>query len=212
MNLKETHQHKVRFHYNLLNISRREIIEPLVLPAAIITFIGYISYGVILTLIPDWSEHLGIANKGSFFIVFTLSSLFVRFTAGKLSDKKGRIIILKYAFAMLILSLLMIGLAKSVILLMSGSFIYGIAVGLFSPASNAWTADLSNPDFRGRAMATMYIALEAGIGIGALLAGIVFHDQYQRIPWIFCGAAFINLIGLTYLIRLKKTIRVNTST
>jgi hypothetical protein len=45
------------------------------------------AYGVILTLIPDWSHHLGIANKGLFFMVFTVTSLLIRFGAGKASDK-----------------------------------------------------------------------------------------------------------------------------
>jgi predicted MFS family arabinose efflux permease len=87
---------------------------------------------------------------------------------------------------------------------MAGTFLYGIATGLFSPASTAWTSDLSDPDHRGRAMATMYIALEAGIGLGALAAGWLFNDQVQRVPAILYGCAALTLPGLLYLLRTRN--------
>jgi MFS family permease len=162
---------------------------------------GYISYGVILTLIPDWGEHLGVRNKGTFFIVFTLASLLVRFAAGRLSDKRGRVFVLRIALLLIIGSVFILGRATSVTALMTGAFFYGIATGLFSPASAAWTSDLSDPEHRGRAMATMYIALEAGIGIGALVAGWLFNDHVHRVPVILYGTAALTVPGLVYLLR-----------
>lgn len=203
-NLKETHAHKQRFQFSLLKMRRKDIFEPLVLPAAVITFLGYISYGAVLTLVPDWSIHLGITNKGTFYVVFTVSSLLVRFMAGKVSDKKGRVYVLKIALLLVMVALVIMGGAKSSIGLLTGAFLYGLGTGLFSPASSAWTADLSNAEHRGRAMATMYIALEAGIGLGALLAGWVFIDNLARVPSIFFGAAGVTAIGLFYLLNNHK--------
>jgi MFS family permease len=213
MNLKETHPDKQRFHYSILKLRTHEILEPRVLPAAIVTLLGYVSYGAILTLIPDWSQHLGISNKGAFFVVFTISSLLVRFIAGRVSDRHGRVAVLKAALVLLIISLFLIGWATSVTTLLTGSFIYGLATGLFSPASAAWTADLSHPDHRGKAMATMYIALELGIGLGALIAGWLFTDVMSMIPPIFYGSAIITAIGLVYLLltdRQRKLKKVAT--
>ena len=199
-NLKETHPEKQRFHPSHLRLNRKDIFEPLVLPAAIVTFLGYISYGAILTLIPDWSENLGITNKGTFYVVYTVSSLLVRLVAGRLSDTKGRVYVLRIALAMIVVSIAIVGMASSVATLMTGAFLYGLATGLFSPATSAWTADLSHEEHRGRGMATMYIALEAGIGLGALVAGWVFQDQLERVPMIFYGCAFTSLAGLVYLL------------
>jgi MFS family permease len=96
MNMKETLNIKHRFSLSILKISRRDIIALEVLPAAVVTFLSYIAYGAILTLIPDWGEHLGIINKGLFFMVFTVASLIIRFVSGKASDKYGRIHVIKY--------------------------------------------------------------------------------------------------------------------
>jgi MFS family permease len=198
-NMKETLKDKQRFAFSQLKISRKDIIEWKVIPAAIITLLSYVSYGVILTVIGDWSKYLGTSNKGLFFMVFTLASLLIRFVAGRASDQYGRVLILKISLVLLAASLLGIGLANSSFVLMGASVLYGIATGMLSPAANAWTIDLSDPDHRGKAMATMYIALEAGIGIGALLAGWLFIDDISTIPSTFFICTGITLAAFVYL-------------
>lgn len=201
LNMKETLKPKQRFNLSMLKIRRNEIIETQVLPAAVVTLLSYMSYGALLTLVPDWAAHLGITNKGLFFMTFTIASVLVRFIAGKASDKYGRVIVIKFSLVLVGVSLILIGLADSVNMLLFASLVYGAGTGILSPAVNAWTADLSHPDRRGKAVATMYIALEAGIGLGALFAGWVFKDVISRIPMLFylsAGTAFIALIYLYF--------------
>ncbi|MNY46045.1 hypothetical protein D3C86_1811910 [compost metagenome] len=53
----------------------------------------------------------------------------------------------------------------------------------------------------------MYIALEAGIGLGALLAGWLFIDDIRMIPVTFYYCTGITLLALVYLqffYRIKK--------
>ena len=199
MNLRETLPIKQSFHPRLLHIRRHELIEPRVMPAAIATFLSYLPFGVTVTLIPDWSQSLGVSNKGSFFIYLTLASLVARFAAGKAADKYGRVLVLQVALVLVGIAMLLIATANGPQLLMTGAIVYGFASGLLTPATSAWTIDLSLPEHRGRAVATMYIALEAGIGLSAALAGWIFSDQLERVPWIFAGTAFSSVAGLIYL-------------
>ena len=198
-NMKESLVEKERFSFSLLKIKKNEIIERKVIPASLITLLSYVSYGAILTVIGDWSKYLGTSNKGLFFMVFTLTSLLIRFVAGKASDQYGRVLILKVSLGLLAVSLVWIGLAGSSFSLMAASALYGVATGMLSPASYAWTIDLSDPEHRGKAVATMYIALEAGIGLGALLAGWLFVDNVAAIPMIFFICTGITIIALVYL-------------
>ena len=204
MNMKETLKNKQSFKLSHLKISRKDIIEKRVLPAAIITFLSYFSYGAMLTAIPDWAAHLGITNKGLFFMTFTIASLLVRFVAGKVSDRFGRMKIIRFALFLLVVSLILIGRADSPFSLLAASVVYGIATGILSPSLSALTVDLSMPENRGRAMATMYIALEAGIGIGALIAGWMFKDMISVIPLVFYTSAAITVIGWVYALALRK--------
>jgi len=199
LNMKETLRSREKFRMEHLKISRNEIIEWRVIPAALVILLSYLGYGVLLTLIPDWGEHLGVQNKGLFFMTFTISSLLIRFVAGKVSDNFGRVAVIKVALVMLCISFYLIGHASTVTELLIGSVAYGIAGGIFSPATNAWTVDLSHPDHRGKAMATMYIALEVGIGAGALLAGALYKDVISMVPSIFYIAAAACLCALVYV-------------
>lgn len=202
--MKETLVQRKPFSPKMMRISRSEIIEVRAIPAAIVTLLSYTAYGVILTLIPDWSEHIGIANKGLFFTMYTLASIAVRFISGKAADKHGRIKVMLIGIVITGISLLVMGLWSDIQGLIVGACIYGIGTGILSPALNAWTIDLSLPQYRGKAMATMYIALEAGIGGGALLSGYIYHDNIFRIPGILIGNAFIIFVALLYILYWKR--------
>ncbi len=204
MNMQETVPQKQRFSTSLLKISRNEIIEWRVFPAALVTLLSYLGYGVLITLVPDQGEHLGMTNKGLFFMTFTISSLLIRFIAGKVSDSYGRVKVIKVALVLLCLAFVLIGKADSSASFLVASVVYGIASGILSPAINAWTVDLSHPERRGKAMATMYIALEAGIGIGALLAGWIYQNEVSRIPLNFYIAALVSLAALVYILGKDK--------
>jgi len=197
--LKETIAVKQKFSLKLLKITRKDIIAPEVLPAGIVTFLAYISSGVILTLLPDFTPSIGVENKGTFFMVFTVASLVIRFVAGKASDKYGRIRVIKLGLLLLAAGISLTGFAQNLTELLVGSIVYGIAAGILSPALNAWTVDMSLPDHRGKAMATMYIALEAGIGLGALLSGWYYQDIIARIPLLMYISAGIVLLAFVYM-------------
>ncbi len=198
-NMKETLPNKQKFQLQHLKIKKTDIIEWKVLPASLIVLWSYVSYGVILTVISDWSKHLGTANKGLFFMVFTLSSLLIRFVAGKVSDRYGRTVIIRISLVILLAALLGIAFSTTSFTLMFASAVYGVATGMLSPSVTAWTIDLSRPGHRGKAVATMYIFMEIGIGLGALLAGSIFIADVSVIPKIFYYCAGITFFALLYL-------------
>jgi hypothetical protein len=150
MGMPETLPNKVRFRPGLLRISRHDIYEPKVFPAAFVTLLTSFAYGPVLTITPDESSYLGISNKGLFFTVFTVSSLATRFLAGKFSDRLGRVPVLKASSLALGLSMVMTGLAHSPAVFLASAVAYGIAIGTNSPTLSAWTIDLSQEAFRGR--------------------------------------------------------------
>ncbi|WP_369750834.1 MFS transporter [Pontibacter sp. BAB1700] len=197
--MHETLDNPNRFRMGLLKISRKEIFEPRVLHPSILMMLTVVSFGIILTIIPDFSEHLGIQNKGLFFTSFTLSSLAIRFLAGRASDKYGRIRVLKISSALLVVAMGLIGWASTATELLLAAAVFGVAVGMNSPTVFAWTIDLSHPEHRGRAMATMYIALEAGIGFGALASGWIYANNASRFSMVFWTGGAFALLGFLYL-------------
>lgn len=197
--MKETLANKQKFRLSLLKIRGDEIFEPLVWSPVIICFLTYFSYGAILTIIPDFGAFLGVANKGVFFTFFTASSIGIRLLAGKVSDRYGRVPVLKVSAILMAGSMMMMGLAGSPALLMAAAVVYGISVGLNAPAITAWTIDLGRPEHKGRALASMYIAMEAGIGLGAYFSAFVYNNKSGNFPVTFYLFAGITMLATIYL-------------
>ncbi|RZK31117.1 MAG: MFS transporter, partial [Hymenobacter sp.] len=188
------------FSFSLLKLDvRREILEPRVKAPALATLLCLFPYGAIVTVIPDQSQALGL-SKGLFFIYYTAASLAMRFVFGKASDTYGRVPVLRWSAAILALGLAVLVWAPSAVWFLVGATVFGIGTGLNSPTLYAWTVDLSDPVRRGRGVATMYIALEVGIGLGALAAGWIFHNQPARLPYVHALSLACVLVAIGYLV------------
>lgn len=198
--MRETLQEKQKFRFSMLKISKSEIFEPLVLAPVIITFLTYLSYGALFTIIPDFSAHLGIENKGLFFAFFTAASIGIRLLAGKVSDKYGRVPILKISTLTMAIGVFLLAISHTPAMMLTAAIIYGVSVGLNSPAITAWTIDLGHPRFKGRALATMYISMEAGIGLGAYLSAFIYHNEARFFPLTFYCTAAVTMLAALYLL------------
>ena len=204
LGMTETVAVKHPFKPSLLVIPFKEVLEPRVIAPSIVMLLSAYSFGVILTLIPDFSEHLGIMNKGLFFASFTATSILVRVIAGKISDKHGRLSVLRVSTLMVVFSMWFIGISTNPThFFIAGGFI-GIAAGMNSPTIFAWTIDLSDPMYRGRAMATMYISMEIGIGVGAILSAYLFDNRAVNLSLAFNSAAVMAGLAFLYLILVYK--------
>ncbi|WP_262713332.1 MFS transporter [Algoriphagus aquimarinus] len=208
LKLKETLPNKEKISWKMLQLKKHEIIEKRVLVPSGILFLCCFSFGVVLTIIPDFSTYLGIENKGLFFGVFTLSSLGIRLLAGKTSDRYGRVPVMQAASATLICAMVLIAFAETKFALLGSGVLFGCAVGMYSPTTAAWVIDLSLDKFRGRALATMYIALEAGIGIGALTSGFLFANSADNFRLVFLTSAGFAGIAFIFLLFIKRENRI----
>jgi MFS family permease len=210
LNMKETLQDKQRLSVESFKISWRDIFEPDVFSPALITFLCYFGFGAVATVTPDFSGYLGLQNRGIYFMVFTISSILIRLFAGKISDKHGRMPVTIVGCFMLIVSMVITGYADSITVFLTGAAFFGMAMGILSPVLSAWTVDLSGDHNRGRAIATMFISLEAGIGLGAFLSAALFENQRSNLPLVFfCMAAFA-MAGLAYTVVIYRFKRRGT--
>jgi len=205
--MKETLNEKSKFTIGMLKIKKDEVIEWRVMPPSISMIFSVFAFGTVLTIIPDFSEFLGIRNKGLFFTTFTLSSLAIRFLAGKASDRFGRTSVLKIGTALMALAMLAVGLARNPLELILSGVLFGVAHGMNAPTLMAWTVDLSVESLKGKALATIYIALEIGIGLGALISAWVYNNDSNNFTFTFWLAGLMAAFGFLYLVFFEKKMR-----
>lgn len=212
VNMKETlpAQRKEAFRWGLLKISRHEIFDGSVIPVVVVVFFCLFSYGAVITLIPDLSKSIGLKNKGFYFLIYTLASIGIRFIAGRWSDRKGRPNVLIIGCLFMILSLVCLVFTRHVGLLTISAVLFGIGNGIVSPITQAWTIDLCAEENRGKAVATMYIALEAGIGLGALLPTFIYRNKVENLPASFIFTTAVVSVALIYLVIYNRKHSVST--
>ncbi len=200
-NMKETLpvNQQEKLSLKTLKITQSDIFDEMVLPAAVVIFLTSFSFGAIATLSPDLSKSIGLHNKGLYFLVYTLASLFIRFMAGRISDKNGRVPVLRWGCFALIIAMGFTAFAHNIYLFVIAAVFFGMAQGVLSPILQAWTIDLCNEHNRGRALATMYICMEAGIGLGAFLSAEIYQNQIYRMPYAFLIMGGLAILAFGYL-------------
>lgn len=195
---------KSSFSFSLFRIGWKDVFEPKVVPVFWVMLFVSFSAGAMITLIPDTSKLVGWTNKGLYFTIYTISSILIRFFFSKASDQYGRIPVLIFGCFMLSLSMFLLVFSANSYLLIVSAIIYGMAWGVNTPTLAAWTNDLGDKNHMGRAMATMYIALEAGIGIGAYVSGEIYQGVASQIPIPFLLAALLSLLAFILLWTKKR--------
>jgi MFS family permease len=204
LGMKETLPNTEKFKVRHLGLNKSDFFEKRVLPPSIVMACTAFTYGIMLTIIPDFTIHLGIENKGLFFSIFTVASIGMRLLAGKASDRFGRLPVIRVSALVLTLSMIFFGFIDSFEAFVAGSLLLGVASGMLSPSVFAWTIDLSDDKRRGRGMATMFIALEIGIGAGSFLAGWLFVNFFNNFSITFWSGAFLGFIALLYSIMINS--------
>lgn len=209
-NIRETLPDPKKFSLQVIRVQKHEAFERTALKPAIIMFLLAFSTGSTLTLAPDMSEWLGVQNKGLFFAWYTVSSLLIRLFASKSSDKYGRVPVLIISSLVLAAAMAILALAHSPFMLLLSATIFGLSWGMNGPTIAAWTVDRCAPENRGKAVASMYIALEAGIGIGAYLSALIYQNLSSHFVYAFMMSSVLALVsfGLLMVWRKKQALLV----
>ncbi len=204
LGLKETLKERHEVSFALFKLKKEDLFEPLVIAPCIVVLLAAYAYGTVYTLLADFGQHLGIQNKGVLFSFLTVASLLVRLMAGKASDIYGRVPVLKVSILFILISMAIIGLAETSLMLIVGVSMYGLAQGSTSPTLLAWATDLSSDEHRGRGIASLYISMELGIGVGALVSGWVYANAHENFITCFGLSSFLALMALAFLFARKK--------
>ncbi|UTW64705.1 MFS transporter [bacterium SCSIO 12741] len=186
---------------SLRGIRFENLIDLSALRPSIIMFLLIFAFGVVLTTTSDFCDHLGIENRGMYLGITLFASIISRLFSGKWSDRWGRKKVLLIGTSILTIGIIVTGLSTTVNQFYIGAFIYGVSAGINSPTIFAWTIDLANDQNRGKAMATMFIALESGIIAGSQQGYFWYNNQPDRLPIPYFLAAVLTIIAFGLLVK-----------
>lgn len=200
MSLPETSKEVEKLSVRHLVVKKEDVYEPQVKFPAFIMFLTIFCFGTVLTLVPDHAKNLGLEKQGYFFTVLTFTSVIVRIWSGRISDRKGRRPVMIFGVITLIIATFLLGAANSVPMLFLSAAICGLATGANSPTLFAWAIDRAKEGKTGRAMATLFIALELGIVAGSFIPALVYDNQAASLPFAFWIGTVMAVVALVALL------------
>jgi MFS family permease len=204
--MKETLPNPKSFRESNLKLKLSDVWDKRSMEPAVVILLTLIMFGAIVTLIPDYSIALGIKNKGLFMLIMTLATVATRLFTSKLSDKRGRVFSCRIGTTFWIIGALLMA-CRQIETFYAAAIVCGIASGINSPALFAWVVDNSKGIKAGRAMATLFIALEIGITIGSFLSAEIYDNKFSNLTNVFLIIGLINIITLFYLFFIVKNNR-----
>lgn len=181
--------------------------RPAVLPG-LVMMAGSIGYGCMVSFLPTLvvqrgitGHFLGISDYAFYYIVYALALLLTRGPWGQLSDKYGRKAAIIPGLLLLAAGNLLLAVTWSLPMLLLAGVVYAAGFGSAQPAILAWTVDRAGHTGWGAAVSTFFIAFDAGLGLGALIMGLVIQHFSYGVTFTAAGAiTFIGfLIYLGYL-------------
>ena len=175
--------------------------KSVLIPLFLIVFVDMLGFGFILPLMPFIAISYGL---NSFFVgvllaAYPIGQVFGTPILGRLSDRYGRKPILFISVFGTFVSLLVLGLTRTIVLIFVSRLIDGLTGGNISVAQS-YISDVTSPQDRAKGLGLIGAAFGLGFIFGPALGG--YLSQYGlQFPALFsAGLAFINLLLIAFIL------------
>ena len=200
-------------NYDRTNSSR---LNSLALLPGLVMMTASIGYGCVVSFLPTLvidrgitGHFLGLSDYAFYYIVYALTLLLTRGIWGRLSDKYGRKAAIIPGMLLLASGTFLLAFTWSFSLLILVAVVYAAGFGAAQPSILAWTVDRAGQSNRGAAVSTFFIAFDGGLGLGALIMGMVIQHFSYKV--CFLTTTLITFAGfLLYAYYLYKKTRYSS--
>jgi MFS family permease len=165
------------------------------LPPSIMVFLISTIWGTLTAFFPLYALDQGVTNPGVFFGTFAIMLILGRGLGGKILDLYSREKVILPCLSTCIIAMIILAFSKTLPMFILVAGIWGIGNAFLFPALTAYALDLAGP-YRGPAMGTFTALQDLGVGLGAVVMGIVL--RFTNYPTMFLCLALNGFINLNY--------------
>jgi MFS family permease len=172
---------------------------PAALPAAFLVALASVPLGAIETLMPLYAPTVGLSNAGLFFTSMGAGIVLVRATLGRLPGSMP--VLLSSSFVLQAGGLALLALKPRLFVirdlplgLLTGAALFGVGFALVFPLLQSVAVSATGDEQNGSATATVLIGMDIGIGLGAIVFGVV--AELAGFAVVYMGAALFSLSGV----------------
>ena len=186
-------------------IKLEDFIEKAALPISILMFIFGIGYSSIVSFINTYAIEIDLTKAATiFFLVYAVGLFVSRPITGKLLDTKGDNIVIYPSIFFFSISLVLIGLTKNSVVLLVSAVLLAFGFGTLMSCIQAIAMKVSPKEHVGLATATFFICLDAGVGFGPYLIGLIIPFTGFRGMYISAGIIIMCMIFAYFFIHGRK--------
>ncbi|WP_065410209.1 MFS transporter [Pseudobacillus wudalianchiensis] len=180
-------------------------VEPRALPIAFVTLVVAFCYSSVLSFINFYAMEINLVEAASFFfIVYAVAVLISRPFTGRLMDMRGANYVMYPAFLLFGAGMLLLSTAGHGFALLAAGFLIGLGFGNMQSSTQAIAVKLTPPHRMGLATSTFFIFLDAGLGFGPYVLGLVIpHTGYSAL-YMILGIAVLAFSVLYYFLYGRK--------
>jgi MFS family permease len=180
--------------------------HPLIAPEAVAPgfaiALASMGYAAIATFIVLHLEARGIGHGATVFAAFAAMLVLTRLVFGHLPDRVGPAPVAIVATLGEAVGLVLIAVAQTLPVAIIGGLAMGAAFSLLNPALMLIALGRVSPQARGAAMGTYTAFFDAGVGVGAPLAGLVAALAGYEAAFFFAAAVCVGAAAMV-LVRLR---------
>ncbi|SIT84132.1 MFS transporter [Edaphobacillus lindanitolerans] len=148
--------------------------EKSALPIALVTLIVALGYAGVLSFIMFYAQEIGLVTASSFFfLVYAIAVLISRPFTGRLLDLKGANVVVIPALILFSGGLFLLSTSSVNWMLLVSGILIGLGFGNFQSSAQAIAIKVADPHRLGLATSTYFIALDAGVGFGPYVLGLL---------------------------------------
>ncbi len=177
-------------------------------PLAIVyltVFLDLLGFGIILPLLPFYAERFGATGLwvGALLTAYSAAQFVGAPILGRISDRVGRRPVLLVSLFGSALSLMLTGLADSLVLLLLGRALAGLFGGSIATAQ-AYIADVTQPKERTKHMGLLGASIGMGFVFGPAIGAGLSGFGFGTAAFVGAGLAATNLVLAFFLLRESR--------
>jgi len=162
---------------------------------AVMAFAGNFLWGGVAAFFPLYAVSHGVDNPGFFFGACALTLIVGRMLGGRILDRHSREKFILPCLIIFIVSMVLLSVSKTLSLFILVAVIYGMGIAFFFPIMVVYTVERPGAA-RGPAMGTFTAASDLGVGLGAVIMGVVL--RLTNYPVMFLSLALVAAMSVGY--------------
>ncbi|MCG3174577.1 MAG: hypothetical protein GMKNLPBB_02822 [Myxococcota bacterium] len=169
-------------------------VKVLMIPSIALLFAAA-AHGAVLSFLPMLLKAHAIPGLvSSFFIANAIGVLVSRFVMGRVSDRKGRLVVMLPGLIVQSAGIFLLTLTTTPPALWAAGLLVGLGFGAFVSVSAALVTDLTAPEIRPSAFSIYFASFDLGTMCAGLAAGVI--AEWRGIDMTFIAAAISPLLAL----------------